>query len=99
LAVGAGTGITVNADDVQVNRTTNGQKVAMIYAVDLAGGATTETITHNLGSRDVVAIVYGPSGTSYAEEEFSIEHTSTTQLLVRSATTIPATTYRVVVFG
>lgn len=99
LAVGQGTGIAVTADAVAVDRATNGSKVAMIYAAALTGGAATEAVTHGLGSRDVVAIVYGPSGTSYAEEEFSIEHTDANNILVRSATTIPATTYRVVVFG
>lgn len=101
LAVGttAGGGIAVTADAVSVDRATNGSKVAFIYAAALAGGATTETVTHNLGSRDVIVIVYGPSGTSYAEEEFSIEHTDANSVLIRSATTIPATTYRVVVFG
>jgi len=94
LAVGAGTGITVNADDVAVNHTV----VPMLYAANVTGGATSEVITHNLGTRDVMVTVYLAAGT-FAEEEFSVEHTSTNTVTIRSATTIPATTYRVVVHG
>jgi hypothetical protein len=98
LAVGVGTGLTVGADAIGLDRTTNGAKVALIYAADLAGGGTTEDITHNLGSKDVMAIVYLVGG-SFAEEDFSVEHLSTTQIRIRSSVTIPASTYRVVVFG
>jgi Coiled stalk of trimeric autotransporter adhesin len=98
LAVGAGTGIAVTADAVAVDRATNGAKVSLIYAQDIVGGATSEVVTHGLGSRDVVVFVYLAGGT-FAEEEFSIEHTSTNTVTIRSATTIPATTYRVVIFG
>lgn len=95
LAVGAGTGITVNADDVTVNHAV----VPYLYATTLTGGATTETVTHNLGTRDVVVTVYGPTGTSYAEEDFSVEHATTTTVTIRSATNISAGGLRCVVLG
>lgn len=94
LAVGAGTGITVNADDVTVNHAV----VPYLYAVTLTGGATSEVITHGLGTRDVIVRIYLVGGT-FAEEEFSVEHTSTTTITIRSSVTIPAGTYRVVVLG
>lgn len=94
LAVGAGTGITVNADDVAINTAV----VPRLYAVNVTGGATSEVITHNLGTRDVHVTVYLLAGT-FAEEEFTVERTSTNTITLRSAITIPATTYRVVVHG
>lgn len=73
-------------------------KVPLLYVGAVTGGATSEVITHGLGTRDVMVLVYLSSGT-FAEEEFSVEHTSTTTVTIRSATSIPASTYRVVVFG
>jgi hypothetical protein len=94
LAVGAGTGVSVAADSVAVDHAT----VPMLYATALAGGATSEVITHSLGTRDVQATVYLSSGT-YAEEDFSIERTTTNTVTVRSSVSIPSSTYRIVVFG
>jgi hypothetical protein len=98
LAVGVGTGLVVTADAVAVDRTTGAGRVPLVYAVTLTGGATSEVITHNLGTRDVVVMIYLASGT-FAEEVFTIEHTSTTTITIRSSVTIPAATYRVVVLG
>lgn len=97
LAVGAGTGIVVNSDDVAVDRATNGSKVMFGYAATLTGGADNEVVTHNLGSRDVAVVAYLNSGT-FAEEEFSVEHSTVNTVTIRSATTIPAG-YRVLVVG
>lgn len=73
-------------------------KVPLLYVGAITGGSTSEVVTHNLGTRDVMVLIYLSSGT-FAEEEFSVEHTSTTTVTIRSATSIPASTYRVVVFG
>lgn len=53
LAVGQGTGIIVNADDVAIDTTLVVRKASG----DLAGGANTETVTHNLNSRRVDAFL------------------------------------------
>lgn len=98
LAVGQGTGIVVNANDIAVDRTTGAGRVPLVYAAAITGGATSEVITHNLGTRDVHVLIYLSSGT-FAEELFSIEHTSTTTVTIRSAATIPGSTYRVVILG
>lgn len=49
LDVGAGTGISVAADTVAIDTAV----VARKYSTDLTGSATTYTVTHNLGTRDV----------------------------------------------
>ncbi|MBI5305528.1 MAG: hypothetical protein HY868_25590 [Chloroflexi bacterium] len=71
---------------------------AFKYAAALVGGATSEVVTHNLGSRDVIAKVYLVNS-PYTEVECEIEHTSTTQITVKMASAIAAGTYRVVVVG
>lgn len=99
LAVGAGTGIAVAADAVGVDRTTNGAKVAMIYATDIGDGAATSfVVTHNLGSRDVAVIVF-PNASPWDEQMVDVEHTSTTTATIRFATAPASNAYRVVIFG
>jgi hypothetical protein len=99
IKLGTNPGLAVGAGGITVDRATNGQKVAWIYAVALVGGATTETITHNLGSNDVIVRVYNQTAGVFADEEFSIERPTTNTVLIRSSTTIPASTYRAVVLG
>jgi hypothetical protein len=93
LAVAAG-GISVAVGGVSVDRT----KVPNLFAANLTGGATSEVVTHNLNTRDVVVQIYLQSGT-FAEEEFTIEHTSVNTITIRSSVTIPGSTYRVMVLG
>ena len=70
------------------------------YSGTITGDATTKnfTITHNLGSRDVVVQVY--DGTSYDEVIVDITRTSTSAVTIGFASA-PATgtTYKVVVIG
>jgi hypothetical protein len=72
--------------------------VPKLYVQAITGGATSEVVTHNLGTRDVIVVVYLQAGT-FAEEDFSVERTTTNTVTIRSAITIPATTYRIVVLG
>jgi hypothetical protein len=53
------------------------------FEASLTGGATSEVVTHNLGTRAVVVSVYVDSG-SYAEEEYIVEHTSINTITIRS---------------
>ena len=97
-AVG-GTGIAVSADSIAVDRTTNGAKVALIYTASIGDGeATSYTVTHNLGSKDVGVTIYDNSS-PYAEVVADVEHTSTTAVTVKFAAAPSANKYRVVVFG
>lgn len=68
------------------------------YAANLTGGAATETVTHNLNTRDVQVQFYLVAS-PYTEVVFEVERTSTTAILVKSSAAIAAGTYRVVVMG
>jgi hypothetical protein len=92
MAVGAGTGISVAADAVSVDTTV----VPLKYAVTLNGSATSYVVTHNLGTRDVIARVFTNSGV-YDEVEVDIERTSTNTITVRFATAPASDAYRCVV--
>jgi len=55
FAVGAGTGVTVNADDVAIDPNV----VVRKYATNVGNGSSTSiTVTHNLATRDVIVQVY-----------------------------------------
>ena len=93
--VGAGLGISVNTNDVAIDTTV----VVRKYATTVGdGSATSYTVTHNLGTRDVTVAVYEPAA-SYAEVFTDIEHSTTNTITVKF--TSPPTTdqFRVVVHG
>lgn len=93
INVGAGTGITVNADDVAINTAV----VVRKYAVAIGDGSTVNhVVTHNLGTQDVTVAVYLNSGT-FEEVLTDIEHTSTNTITVRFAVAPTSNQYRVVV--
>lgn len=95
----AGTGIAVTADAIAVDRTTNGAKVALIYTASIGDGAATSyTVTHNLGSKDVGVTIYD-NASPYAEVFADVEHTSTSAVTVKFAVAPTSNKYRVVVFG
>jgi hypothetical protein len=95
LDIGAGTGIIVNADSIQIDTAV----VARRFAFTLVGGALTELVNHNLGTRDVMVIVYQATGAPYDEELFTIQHTDLNNVtIVSESGNIPAG-YRVVVVG
>lgn len=70
------------------------------YSGTITGNASTKsfTITHNLGSRDVIVQVY--DGTSYEEVMVDVARTTTSAVTIGFASA-PATgtTYKVVVIG
>jgi hypothetical protein len=94
--VGAGTGITVNADDIQIDSTYSG--LAKRFAANIGDGSTTAiVITHNLGTRDVVVSIHDAS--TFAEIDADIEKTSTNTVTVTFATAPASNAYRAVILG
>jgi hypothetical protein len=86
LAVGAGNGISVLTNTVAIDSSV----VVSKYATNVGDGtATSYTITHNLGTRDVIVSVYEGSG-SYAEVVCDVNHatTNTITLLFSVAPTL-----------
>lgn len=92
LYVGAGTGISVSAGNVSVDTAS----VVRKYAATLSTSATSYTVTHNLGTQDVVVSVYA-TASPYAEVYVDVEHTSTSTVTLRFSTAPSANAYRVVV--
>lgn len=103
LDVGAGTGISVAADTVALDTSyTDGRYAALgsaakRYAVDV-GGATSQVLSHNLGTLDVIIQVYRKAS-PFDQIECDVEHTSTTTATVRFATAPAAAEYRAVVLA
>lgn len=98
FAVGAGTGISVAADSVTVDRSTNGATVPFKYSATIGDGSSTSiAVTHSLGTQDVVAQVRDAS--TNAVVDCDIVQTSTT-VTTFSFTTAPASNaYKVVIMG
>jgi hypothetical protein len=93
LAVGAGTGMVANADDMAIDTSV----VVRKYAADIGdGSSTTIAITHSLGTRDVTVAFYDNS----THDAVFVPYTcnSTSQITADFGSTAPASSaYRVVV--
>lgn len=92
LAVGAGTGITVNADDVAINTAVVVRKFAGLIG---DGSSTTLTVTHNLGTQDVTWSVRDASTNAFVLCDAVANGVNTLQLTFAVAPASNA--YRVVV--
>lgn len=68
------------------------------YAQTLAGGATAEVITHNLGTRDIACTIRQVAA-PYALVEADVEFTTENTVTVRSANPLPADTYSITLVG
>lgn len=90
LAVGAGTGITVNADDIAVNTTV----VARVYTAACVVTTNPQSFTHSLGKRPVVVILDAADSEVYPDTVIS-----TTQVTVDWGSAPAAGDYRVVAVG
>ena len=93
LAVGAGSGILVSTGTVAIDTAV----VARKYATTLSTSATSYTITHNLGTTDVVVQVYTVSDGSEVVVDNLRASTNTVTLNFSVAPT--ANVYRVVILG
>lgn len=95
LAVGAGTGIVVSTGTVAIDTSV----VVRKYAANVGdGSATSYTITHNLGTRDVAVTVYDNS-TPYAEVICDVQHSTTNTITLLFSVAPTSNQYRVVVNG
>jgi hypothetical protein len=93
LAVGAGNGITVLTNTVAIDSTV----VVSKYAANVGdGSATSYTVTHNLGTRDVIVTVYDNSS-PYAEVITDVAHTTTNTVTIAFSVAPTSNQYRVVV--
>jgi hypothetical protein len=93
LAVGAGNGISVLTNTVAIDSAV----VVSKYAANVGdGSATSYTITHNLGTRDIQVTVYDNS-TPYAEVICDVNHTTTNTATLLFSVAPTSNQYRVVV--
>jgi hypothetical protein len=93
LAVGAGNGISVLTNTVAIDSSI----VVSKYATSVGdGSATSYTITHNLGTRDVIVSVYESTGT-YAEVICDVNHATTNTVTLLFSVAPTSNQYRVVV--
>jgi hypothetical protein len=95
LAVGAGNGISVLTNTVAIDSAV----VVSKYNASVGDGAATSyTVTHNLGTRDVQVTVYDNSS-PYAEVMCDVQHSTTNTITVLFSVAPTTNQYRVVVQG
>jgi len=101
LAVGAGTGITVNANDIAVDPTvvtTTPSTVVRKYSVLIGNGSLTSIpVTHSLGTADVTYSIRDAGSNEFVECD--VVSTSTTVLTLTFATAPTSNQYKVTVHG
>jgi hypothetical protein len=95
IAADPGTGITVNGSGINIDTAV----VVTKYAANVGDGTNTSyTITHNLGTKDVIVSIYDNSS-PYAEVICDVQHTSTTAITLLFSVPPTSNQYRVVVHG
>jgi hypothetical protein len=93
LAVGAGNGISVLTNTVAIDSAV----VVSKYAANVGDGTnTTYTVSHNLGTKDVIVSLYDNSS-PYAEVICDVQHTSTSAITLLFSVAPTSNQYRVVV--
>lgn len=94
FAVNNGSGILADGTSTRIDTSV----VTTKYTATIGDGASTSiTVTHNLGTRDVVVALYDVS--TYVEYEVDVTHTSTNAVTLTFATAPAASSLRVVVHG
>jgi hypothetical protein len=95
LAVGAGNGISVLTNTVAIDSAV----VVSKYNASIGdGSATSYTVTHNLGTRDVQVTIYDNTA-PYAEVIADVQHTTTNTITLLFSVAPTSNQYRVVVQG
>ena len=95
ISADAGTGITVDGTGINIDTSV----VVTKYAANVGDGSSTSiTVSHNLGTKDVVVSLYDNTS-PYAEVVADIQHTSTTAITLVFSTAPTSNQYRVVVHG
>jgi hypothetical protein len=95
IAADAGTGIVVDGSGINIDTSV----VVTKYAANVGdGSATSYTVTHNLGTKDVQVTIYDNSS-PYAEVVCDVQHTSTTAVTLLFSIAPTSNQYRVVVQG
>ena len=93
ISADAGTGITVNGSGINIDTAV----VVTKYAANVGDGTNTSyTITHNLGTRDVVVTTYDNSS-PYAEVICDVQHSTTNAITLLFSVAPTSNQYRVVV--
>jgi hypothetical protein len=80
------------------NDGTNYHEITRKYKTTLNTSATSYTITHNLGTKDIVTAIYEVAS-PYAQIEADVEHTSDSVVTIKFAVAPASGEYRVVVIG
>jgi hypothetical protein len=80
------------------NDGTNYHEITRKYKTTLNTSATSYTVTHNLGTKDIVVSIYEVAA-PYAEIVADVEHTSDTAATIKFAVAPASGEYRVVVIG
>ena len=89
----ADTGISVSSSGIAINTAV----VVTKYSANVGNGSSTSiTVSHNLGTRDVIVSVYDNSS-PYAEVVCDVEHTSTSAITLNFSVAPTSNQYRVVV--
>lgn len=95
VGINAGTGLTFSSGALSF---ASGYGIRK-YSADLGdASATSFTVTHNFGTRDVTVHVY-ENGGPHAQVEADVEHTTNAAITVRFAVAPTLNQYRVVVVG
>jgi hypothetical protein len=95
VGINAGTGLTFSSGALAF---ASGYGVRK-YSTDLGdGSATSFTVTHNFGTRELTVQVY-ENGSPYAQVEADVEHSTSNTVTVAFATAPTSAQYRVVVVG
>jgi hypothetical protein len=80
------------------NDGTNYHEITRKYKTTLNTSATSYTVTHNLGTKDIVVSIYEVAA-PYAQVEADVEHTSDSAVTIKFAVAPASGEYRVVVIG
>jgi hypothetical protein len=93
--IGQGTGIVVGPDDISIDTSLVSRKYSTLIG---DGTVTSIEVTHNLGTRDIVAQIY-MAAAPYSMIITDIEHTSLNSITLSFSTAPTAGQYKVVVMG